>query len=51
MDPYGASVVFESNQNLKMDDADENKASPEETIRAFEKFIKEFQFRNTYVYR
>lgn len=50
MDPYREQVVYDSNQYLKMEE-DEKKFTPEDTIKAFTKFIKEFQLGNSYAYR
>jgi hypothetical protein len=51
MDPYSAASVYDTNQNLKMEEDDDKKMSPEDTIKAFKKFLKEFQLGNTYEYR
>jgi len=51
MDPYSSNIVYESNQNLKMEEDDGRKNNPEEIIQAFKKFLKEFQLGNTYTYR
>jgi hypothetical protein len=51
MDAYSSQAIYESNQYLKMDEEEEKIFSREETIKAFTKFIKEFQLGNTYVYR
>lgn len=50
MDTYGAHTVYDSNQMLRSEE-DDRTFKPEETIRAFTKFLKEFQLNNTYVYR
>ena len=50
MDAYGSYMIYNTNQNLRMEE-EERKFVPEETIRAFTKFIKEFQLGSTYVYR
>ncbi len=50
MDTYGAHTVYDSNQMLKSGE-DERSFKPEEIIRTFTKFLKEFQINNTYVYR
>ncbi len=51
MDAYTSHKVHESNQYLKMEEVEDNLSSGEETIKAFTKFLKEFQIGNTYVYR
>ena len=42
MDPYGSHVIYDSNQNLRMDE-EEKKFVPDDVIRSFVKFLKEFQ--------
>jgi hypothetical protein len=50
MDSYGAHTVYNSNQMLRSEE-DERGFKPEEVIRAFTAFIKEFKINNTYIYR
>jgi hypothetical protein len=51
MDAYGTSMIYDSNQNLRMEENDDKKFNPEEVIRTFTKFLKEFQINNSFVYR
>jgi hypothetical protein len=50
MDPYGAQIVYDTFQNLKMEE-DEKKFTPEEITKSFIKFIKEYQLGHIYKYR
>ncbi len=50
MDTYGSYRIYESNQNLGMEE-ENKKFIPDEIMRSFTKFLKEFQVGNTYVYR
>jgi hypothetical protein len=52
IDPYGAHTIYDTNQNLRMEeDEDDRKFAPEEVIKAFVKFVKEFQLGSTFTYR
>jgi hypothetical protein len=51
MDPYGTNTIYNSNQMLKVAEENETKFAPEIVIKAFIKFIKEYQLNNTYIYR
>jgi hypothetical protein len=50
MDPYASHVIYNANQNLRMEE-EERKYNPEEVIRSFTKFIKEYQLGNSFIYR
>ena len=51
IDPYGTNRVYDVNQNLVMDDENKGKSQPQEIIRSFQRFIREFQLGTTYIYR
>ena len=50
MDAYGTTMIYDSNQNLRIEE-EEKKFNPEEVIRDFTKFLKEFQVGNSFIYR
>jgi hypothetical protein len=51
MDSYEPNRIYNAPQNLAMEDERVPRMTPDEIIKAFRLFIKDFQVGNTYIYR